>query len=292
MKRSIIISLSLLSFLARGQQACIPVENVMWVNQVAQCIDNNCTAMQYYYSYYSTKEADTIINGALYKKLFLGPYQDEYFGALRADSVKAYFVQRDSVSEDIIFDFSLAPGDTIEIGFPHHTGGLGSGEFYVTAVDSSQMIYNIQRPTIHLKEVGMSAGSHFEWVYGIGSLSGLFVNEPTFNISQYSPTLDCMSIRDTSVFPDSGYYKCNYGASFSMEEAASELNLYPNPAQNYISLSQESGRFRWTDIHGSLLREAEYSGYALDVSEFENGTYILQVETPNGWTTEKVIIQR
>ena len=74
------------------------------------------------------------------------------------------------------------------------------------------------------------------------------------------------------------------------------LTTYPNPADNYLTVTLQSnqteGFIKMTDVLGKVVLEERISGSRkFDVEEFKNGVYVL-VLTSNGVSTSKRIVIR
>lgn len=294
--KSLSFAIGLILSISVYSQQCIPTDNVMWVTEQYTCLTSNCTHYRYDYEYFGTFTFDTVIDGTTYRKLFEGPSKSTYYGALRADSLQAYFVPRDSTVEYIFLDFSLEVGDSIELDLPAPWARrlpVGS-TFHVIAKDSVHQFSNANTLTLTLTQFPNVSGPEFEWVYGVGSESGLFNFVPINSISGEGYSLDCLSILDTSIYPDTGLYRCGYGASFSLDDQERRiLQITPNPAQERIQVEPLSGHYAIVDLKGMMVKESDFTNHSIDISTLPEGLYIIQIETTDGaLCSEKLSIQR
>jgi len=73
-----------------------------------------------------------------------------------------------------------------------------------------------------------------------------------------------------------------------------EIGVFPNPAQNQLTITVNTvnSSITLTDVTGKVVLEEISLGNktVLDVSEFQNGIYLLRVETASGIETERVVI--
>lgn len=71
---------------------------------------------------------------------------------------------------------------------------------------------------------------------------------------------------------------------------ASSISLYPNPAVDFVSIKSESAisKVEVYDISGKKI-QVNLDGNKMDVRNLNSGTYIINIETKAGKTTEKFI---
>ena len=95
----------------------------------------------------------------------------------------------------------------------------------------------------------------------------------------------------TSVGP---WFECRSGNYFYLEnfEFNNELNtFYPNPTSDFISIDEnyKDSDFQLINALGEILLEGKIESQ-LDLSQFENGIYYLQISRNNQITcTEKIV---
>ncbi len=74
------------------------------------------------------------------------------------------------------------------------------------------------------------------------------------------------------------------------------INIYPNPAKNILQVENLTNEkiigIKLFNINGKLIKEYFNFYNKLEISSVPNGEYILNIKTPNGLITEKVIITR
>lgn len=80
--------------------------------------------------------------------------------------------------------------------------------------------------------------------------------------------------------------------------AALDLNIYPNPSHDYLTIHQKSGFEKMTvqliNIQGQLVRQYELQGaenYQLDISQEIQGTYFLKIEIQEEQKVYKIQIE-
>jgi hypothetical protein len=95
----------------------------------------------------------------------------------------------------------------------------------------------------------------------------------------------------------------SFSCKLSDIEEALTMAVYPNPASNLINLDIESSYddvavIKMFDVHNRLCTieskplEYGYNHYELDVTKLPTGLYVVQIESNNGITSNKVLITR
>lgn len=92
-----------------------------------------------------------------------------------------------------------------------------------------------------------------------------------------------------------------YGMPVGMNEktqASNFLNIYPNPAStqlNIMSNINTASELRIENLLGQLVLSKNFNHFnnqSIDVSELNNGTYLIKVKTENNCITKKIIISK
>lgn len=85
-----------------------------------------------------------------------------------------------------------------------------------------------------------------------------------------------------------------YSESTDIENISfEEYAIYPNPAKNYLSISglNENVNVAIYDMTGKLIYNNKISHNQIDVSNFQNGIFIIKIETAKGIVTKKFVKQ-
>lgn len=276
----------LISGLSTLGQTCIPLDSgTVWHNRHTQLIippGNSVNNDQIF----SLSNLDTTINGVTYRRLYDNLLGTSYFGGLRADSLKAWILPRDSANEILAYDFSLEVGDTVRNLYAAPFTGIQHLYQIVTRKDSV-IINGTWRTRIELDSV------YYEWIYGIGSTTGMFWNAPRATIDNGYGLL-CMSVRDTALYPQYDPQGCRFGIDIS-EEGLSELVFYPNPASNEISIDRSLNieRVRIVNLKGQSILESATDEGRISVGNIPPGTYFILGYTEGRQThVSKLVIAR
>ncbi len=87
-------------------------------------------------------------------------------------------------------------------------------------------------------------------------------------------------------------------SGFSGEELSKLISIYPNPAQNIVSITLPESTIDYVelvDVNGNSLFSQKNSGsnqLSLDLNGVKNGMYFLKIETNNIYYTQKISIQK
>ena len=115
-----------------------------------------------------------------------------------------------------------------------------------------------------------------------------------YRLYAYYGGIDCTSapasLKDD---PTKFYLKVYYSPTEVDENQASALKLYPNPAQQSLSLEAEGmTHMEVYDVLGQLVyqQETESNNLTLNVSDWTEGLYFVKVQTQSGWFIRRVSI--
>jgi len=81
------------------------------------------------------------------------------------------------------------------------------------------------------------------------------------------------------------------GTSTGVEVINSEFNIYPNPVKDVLTIEGTYTSVDIFDVFGKLVLTAE-SAKTINVATLSNGVYILNINTQNGVTTQKITITK
>lgn len=271
------------------------------------------------YSYYHYKlNGDTSIGSYSYNKIdnsgviyynWAPPgspsyYSNGYIGAYRNDTLnkKVYYLEKDSTSEVLFYDFNLTIGDTIR-GYSIdlvNSNNLPSNNihFIVDSLDSV-LINNSFRKTwyYHAFQNNSINGSYPAGIIieGIGNtydfLNGFISHGFEHNLKLTCYTDDKMTI---------GFYGAPHEIStgcylVSIDETKLENKktvISPNPFKSYIFLNTklQINRISIVNIMGkTLFQSTRIENEKIDLSFLPNGIYFVHLNTENNNYTQKII---
>lgn len=280
MKRSFLLCVVLLVSTGLFAQSNRALENTTWINgHYSLQFPGGGIPPQMILDWtrkYCTTTKDTLINGREYLKLFECSALSQYYrGALRADSLRWYFVARDSLFEMLLYDFGLNPGDTLnQAVFTEHYFSPPHLPYSCQAVDTIQVNGQNRRR--------LQIGGAF-WIEGVGCTQGLLW-DPEPNISNFALSLECYARWD-SVGYASANYQNHHGSgamgcdlSFSLDETlpSGGVTVYPNPSAGQFTL-------RFPHFNGKLAVSVfSFDGRKLFTTEAHQPELKLALNLPEG----------
>lgn len=300
LKTCTLLFVSLLTAGAAMAQSVFPLTNVTWTQRHGQ---HEASPR---FTVIGVKSDNAVIGGKTYRKV----YQSEtdvtlgvsaYVGGLREDvaNKRVYYYELAKGAERLIYDFSLAVGDTI------FTGPAGAAEGIVHSVDMA-VIGGLDRKRITFRMLGSSAAwTGGEWVEGIGNTGiGGLLGSP-----MAQPTCDCGTAtvcysKDGSIVYHNGIYSSvDCDAVFSpasvgsVAENTDEPRMVPNPVKGDARLLLPAGRYNTLsvlDVAGRIVAElaiGSQTEVAVQTAGLPAGVYVYRLARADGATeTRKFII--
>lgn len=232
---------------------------------------------------YCMSSLDTIIGTNNYSKL--DSCGGNYAGALRDDGIgKIYFVPSDSLNELLIYDFTVQTGDTVSV---YDNIGFWNISTYEFIIVDSVLINGSYRKQIKL------GGNPASWIEGIGCTQGLF-REGWGNVSGWYVNLECMSHKDTTLYPAFSVGPCSLTSGMDEIKESQNFILYPNPTNGLfqIKTEQEINSIEVSDVFGRRMLYSENNQTEINISNFTNGIYFVRFSDSKGNTVVKKIVKR
>ena len=243
---------------------------------------------------------DTIINAINYKQVDLcNNSGSDYFGALRYDLGRVYIVPKDSISEYLLYNFTLNSGDTAEVILMNGSAEWPSVDYSFTDV----VIQGVDTITVNgTQRRRLDTGGAF-WIEGIGNTQGLFM-EPWINVSMYFRELICMNANDTLIYDYNGFPQgieqgipgtCGLTLGmFDHSQSVPTWGIFPNPSSGQFTLNieNESGRVTITNLSGEILffQEVPQGETEIALQNFVAGVYIIKLENQHSISTKRLVI--
>lgn len=276
MKSFLIVSLSLLGPLfCLGQNHLFIENDKKWISTASEIVwypGNPIPATELREARnHCLSTSDTTINSIVYRQLLV--CESGYFGALREQDRKVFFLPGDSIREFLVYDFNLSEGDTAkqvyEMGI--YISSTRIVDLVVGRVDSVQ-IGSEYRKRIYVGEAAV-------WIEGIGSSRGLFL-ESGANVSNYSTSLVCASTDRTQYYPlyndDEPCADVHVGIHQQMQTEG--VTIFPNPANEFFYIHQPNEKNMAVsigDARGRIVREMilTQKTNTVDISTLQAGLY-------------------
>ncbi|MBL4586786.1 MAG: T9SS type A sorting domain-containing protein [Flavobacteriales bacterium] len=185
-----------------------------------------------------------------------------------------YYSSLNGLTESVLFDFSLGPGDFFE-GFEIDSVDLVD----VNGTSCRRQWLNpngIEPDPIWIIE-------------GVGHAKGLF--EPMFDGLGFSSTLMCYSENNIPlIFGENE----NCDMTISVAELSKEMfTVSPNPSSGVFRIrSLPKARYRIFNLFGRSVQAGQLSGSTeIDITNEPSGIYLLQIRTDAGQQTVKIVKQ-
>ena len=238
-------------------------------------------------NYYIT--GDSTLNNIDYKKIYTSDEEMPTYwtlnGLIREDSTKKVWYKSNAYDyEVLLYDFSLAPGDSLKLGF--------DTAFYYT-VDSitTEMIDGSQRNKYWISQDDYYW--HETWIEGIGSNKGIINGVMATAVGGWTWLL-CMSEDGELIFMNQNYESCYLITGINKIDKPI-IQIYPNPAKKLLRIENttniEIESISITNINGQIIKQFNSRKKQLDISEISSGFYFLKISYENGELTEKIIIE-
>jgi hypothetical protein len=306
MKKMVFICLFFCSVFIYGQTSVyfpFPDSNAVWCDSSGfyQSPTMGCSVSTFFIS------GDTVISGKHHHKIMqksqghyvtashycipspLPPFYDGYAGAMRQDSVlrKVYLIRRNETADSLLYDFSVNVGDTLR----NYVIQLGS-PMIVTDIDSVLIGVKYRKRFI-VSDGGCVLNG--EIIEGIGSATGLleYMNNTGCG-GEPAGKLYCFSQNNQTLYP---FYGPSSGCALTLAVAdlsqTEKFSVSPNPTSGIFIIDPETEdkrELRVFDVNGKLLFKMKISGKTkLDISDYDNGVYILSLRAEDKITYKKLI---
>ena len=278
---------------------------------------------------------DTSINNQSYSNLeqfdFMNPFDTCVVGYIREDTVaqQIYFMDNTFGPENLIYDFSMAPGDSIQLDFIVN-GYFPSDQYLLDSITTESFPIG-QRRVFFLTPKNQFSNGPLIWIEGVGNPGYLIYTHSEnfdgglfswvcqdYNPRNFSSLLTCFEHGNQKVYIDSCAHSvasmggclnyadsCNYWnicGAVDESDLFNSFNINPNPSKDQIHLELESDFDSGSELilyslNGKvLLKEPDVrittgiNRISLDVTTLSSGSYILRVLTPKGSYSSVVVI--
>ncbi len=247
------------------------------------------------YEYSHIVLRDTVrINGVMYYELEREPSGCESIltNYLRysADGMQIYYWSEKDSAEFILYDFSLAPGDTLRMYCNNSNPSQGEGyqtiliDSVVAATDKNNNAISYQYTSIlNAEEDGVHTSGFHEILIGVGS---------TYYLFPFPSLCDVRDIRDLRCYEDGEQrvklvdHDCEAIINSINESEAVETRWIESIQEGVLRFTKPlRGNIAVTNLQGKQVYQKELQGepsLQLPASQWEAGVYILQVQNAQG----------
>lgn len=266
MKNTLLLLFAFLSFLFAGtinaQDASFPTDSARWCYRLTgdfgQYLGSKCFSPLGYDS----------IGGKQYARIEYMTFPQQGRNEeihYRVDGDKVYVLPQDSLQEILVYDFSLAVGDTFEVNWSLGFNGI---PFKVVVINIRSVIGSDSIARRIFTLVGNSSFQQTEWIEGIGSYWMHLL--PNYEGS-LSGSISFLCFDNTK---QGGYFSCG---TVSIEPEIANLKVYPNPARDHFYLENPTATqqsIKVLDLNGKLLLQQQLTA--------GNNRIMLPSGTPTG----------
>lgn len=247
---------------------------------------------------------DTLVDDLIYRKVLStgNPELDNWhFDSLlvREDNGKVYrrTAWTTNPEGELVMDFGLEVGDTFTFEDQLCT-------LEVIEVDSVQLENGVWKKRLFLEylEPEVSVGETFVWIEGVGANYGQFRSLLSCGQTDTDSTYPiCFHSDDDLIysFPDFPYEffveNCwyNIGTDIEALTSTSSIQLFPNPANEFIYLLDDEQQIKAVDIYDSAGKQV-YSSRSgvkgkIEISGFVAGTYFVSLVTESGIYSTRIL---
>ena len=271
----VVVLLSAITF----SQTTFPTSNAAWVNSFYEYELMNGIPIKKHLVFdnmFVALDADTVVNQQTYNKIIKN--ESIYYGALREETGRVFFIPKDSLQEFLLYDFTVQTGDTLHQVYMEDPGGDAAikEDLVVSYVDSS-LVGGVYRKQFFLDNDGY-------WIEGVGCQYGLFVF-PYIMVSYWEAELTCMSIGEFTVYPEAGNTPCAKVSSVE-EVIKADFTVYPNPANESLFIEsislRDNQQVKIYNQLGKLVLNSEHKNGSVDISTLPAGLYFIELEYQEG----------
>lgn len=298
MKIILNIILFLISFEIQAQISVyhpFPDSNAVWRISWGEqsCFIGSLPQAEYRY----LLETDTIINSVSYRKIkreiglpfVCGPTYPPgigYMGGLRQDIAnrKVYFIPRDSLNENLIYDFNLNVGDTLPRFIFDQNGIQNTTLLSIDSIliNSSYRKYFItNNGNIIIEGIGLESGLLEAYHFDLTPQLICFIQD-SIELYKSFPGINCELIT-------------NIENHLHQERS---INIYPNPPQHYITFefSEEpirSSLIIYNQYGVEMIHEIlKYRLQSINCNEYPKGIYFYKIiNSSSNITSGKLVFE-
>ncbi|MCP4439888.1 MAG: T9SS type A sorting domain-containing protein [Aureispira sp.] len=250
--------------------------------------DVNGPPCQPAHGYKAFFDGDSIVNGETYKILkaysiepitppcypfYVNTNNSYPIELMREDTLtrKVYILDRSNNTENLMYDFSLAVGDTFTSDY--------ATDNYPYVIDSITTVTLPNGETRNRWHFGMfGTANMFSYTEGVGENS--YIPFIIF-VSFLSSAVECVEENGVQLWGYQGCYPIVLGIKDTKEQ---NFKLYPNPATNNVFIEHnytDSKIFRLYNAQGQLvlMQKVDSSIEKINISELEKGIYWYRLDT-------------
>lgn len=245
-------------------------------------------------------KGDTTINGKIYT--FLNKYHYNKNMMLREDTAqrKIYFIAVGSSKETLLYDFSLTPGDSMEIENPISPLPPNAGWHTLDSIKLITLLDGVHRAFYLSENNGSNTAT---WIEGIGSLA--LINTPSSERDlNGAGDLTCfykdgVKVYEADTLP-TGECDTTLMVGINAKEIESNIaSVYPIPAKNAVNIKVDIlTTDRWNlevyDVNGKLIFTQKLNKFITTINtvNWKNDIYFTKIYNKQKSLVQKIIISK
>lgn len=302
----------MLAFLAniKGQNYIpFPTSNTVWSEHFKAPVSTSLTS---YYYRNILADKDTTIGAKTYHQLFYSHsdtvYSENssavYNGGLRESNRQVFYLPKDSVSEYLLYDFSLQVGDMIKYDYSVYSHQMGLGQLdslFVSSIDSVLILDGSYRKRINFSSQSTSFTLTWTyWIEGVGNNMGLLCPIAALPTNGLNYLLGCLKQNNEIIYYDNLFDNC-YPVNQSVFEFSkqNEITISPNPVQDYCKIQWDDNNIQFdriliSDVYGRIVfseKIDQNNETIIDCRNFGQGMYLVNIFNRFGsQSTSKLLI--
>ena len=241
---------------------------------------------------------DTLIDGIRYiniNSVYLGEITNNTFFRFREDTVQRKVFGLWNGQEHLVYDFSLAVGDTFLVPQPLSSGGGVEESYIITSIDTIPIGNSLRKRFTFQGGSAWPESSY--WIEGIGGGAGPFMSHYVF---ESWSVLRCFSDNDELIYSSPFPYPPQYllqqypwyeycdTSVVGIDERNSEtVHIYPNPASSLVRLDvsgtqAQIDRLEAFSALGNAMSITRIDPHSINISDWPSGLYIIRISFSNG----------
>jgi len=199
---------------------------------------------------------------------------------------QVYFLSSGSQEPELLYDFSLQVGDTF-----NSECVTGGNNLIVQQIEDIQLLNGETRKKWTFE--GSYGPGPNTWIEGIGMETGLFGDMIQF---EWWTRLGCVQKDGEHLWESEEYFGGCWGTVGENEITSSEINIYPNPAKDFVRISMgnqyQNARIQiFNSLGQTIVDKGVMDKYCvIDISYFDQGIYLILIRSGNNIWTEKLVV--
>lgn len=289
-----------------------PSSNTVWSEHFRAPISTSLTS---YYYRNILADKDTIIGTNTYHQLFYSltdtiyneSYTVRYNGGIRESNQQVFYLPKDSLTEYLLYDFTVQVGDTLKYDYSVFSNSYGLGEIdslCVSKVDSVLIIDGTYRKRIYFTPICCPNSTPClwaSWIEGIGNNMGLLCPISDLPTNGINYTLGCLNNNNEYIYYNNLFNTCypdNVGVlEFSKQK---KITINPNPVLDFCKIQWDNNNVQFerimiSDIYGRIVFSEKTTDQkneiSIDCRNFGQGMYLVNlVDQFGNQLTSKLLI--